>query len=446
MQLNSVKSTGNWLRSCCAALACSVLCTDVYANSATPAPTIESSTVKTYQSGYGKSIEFGGPSAVSQELDSLNENRDSLYQLDPLQRGFDPWFKWKEGLNDKRKIKLGVNALMLYQHSSADASADNRRHSAGGIYRFQGSWNAYSSSDGNDGKFEWRLETRSDIGGDPSPQQFGAQYTAALNSGFPYGNNFDTDLAVLNWTQLLNDGQAGIVVGRLAFDAYLDAFAFQSPYRGFLNRSFVFNPTMATTGAGALGAVAKGFFTDQIWLGAQIYDGNASNGEFDLDTFREHEWLKAVEVGWTPNIDRRGTDRIQLTYWEKDARRAQGISAGDGLAISASRQWTDNLLMFVRMGHSDGGAGVAAENAVSLGFEYNPWPDRSWTVGAGWADPSKETHGEQLDDEYVVETSYKLQLTKNFALTPDIQLLLNPAKTPDEDRVWVVGLRAVLTM
>ena len=416
------------------------------ADTATPSSTVEPANVETYQSGYGDSVEFGGPSAVSQELDTLNENRDSLYQLDPLQRGFDPWFKWKESLNRESKIKLGVNALMLYQHSSADASADNQRNSAGGIYRFQGSWKGYSSPPGNDGKLEWRLEARSDIGGDPSPQQFGAQYAAALNTGFPYGNNFDTDLAVLNWTQLLNNGRAGVVAGRLAFDAYLDAFAFQSPYRGFLNRSFIFNPTLATTGAGALGAVAKGFVTDQVWLGAQIYDGNASNGTFDLDTLREYEWLKAVEIGWTPDIGLRATDRIQLTYWEKDARHVQGVSAGDGVAVSASRQWTDSLLMFVRMGHSNGGAGVAAENAVSLGFEYSPWADRSWTVGAGWADPSKETHGQRLDDEYVVETSYRFQVTKNFSLTPDVQLLLSPAKTPEEDRVWIAGVRAVLTM
>ena len=40
-----------------------------------------------HQSGYGDSEEFGGPGAVSSELDMLDENRDSLYQLDVLQRG-----------------------------------------------------------------------------------------------------------------------------------------------------------------------------------------------------------------------------------------------------------------------------------------------------------------------------------------------------------------------
>ena len=48
-----------------------------------------------HQSGYDDSEEFGGPSAVSSELDMLDENRDSLYQLDILTRGLDAWFEWK---------------------------------------------------------------------------------------------------------------------------------------------------------------------------------------------------------------------------------------------------------------------------------------------------------------------------------------------------------------
>ena len=50
------------------------------------------------------------------------------------------------------------------------------------------------------------------------------------------------------------------------------------------------------------------------------------------------------------------------------------------------------------------------------------------------------------DDEYVLETSYKLQLTKNFSVTPDLQLLFNPAKTPQQDRIWMFGVRAIFTL
>ena len=378
---------------------------------------------------------------MQSELDALDEKRDSLYRVDLLTHTFTPWFDWKQNLKSDTGIKLGVNALFLYQHASENSPQTENRNAGGGIYRFQGSWNAIEN-----GMLEWRLEARRDLGGAPSPQQHGGEFMSALTPGFPYGNDFDADLSVFAWKHTLEEAGFGYSAGRLAFDAYLDAFATQTPYGGFLNRSFVFNPTLATTGAGALGAVAKGFISNNLWIGGQIYDGNASNGDWDFDTFKEHEWLKAVEIGWTPAIDRRSKDRVQLTYWQKDARKAAGVSKGWGWALSASYQWTEALMPFLRIGHSDGGAGVAAENAFSGGVQYDISSTGSLTLGVGWAEPSSKTHGPGLDDEWVVETSYKIQMTPNFSLMPDLQLLFNPARAPDYNSLWIGSIRAVFTL
>ena len=216
---------------------------------------------------------------------------------------------------------------------------------------------------------------------------------AALNTGFGYSDNFSTDLSVLNWTQTFLDHRAGFAVGRLAFDVYLDGFMFQTFSRGFLNRAFLLNPTMATTGIGALGAAAKGFVTDNFLIGGQIYDGNAVSGEFDMDTFQEREWLKAVEVAWTPSPARFKTDRVQFTYWDKDERRKAGVPEGSGWVVSASYQVKKGFIPFTRFGHSDGGAGVAAESAASIGFELMPANDQAWSLGFGWIGPTIKTQG-----------------------------------------------------
>ena len=46
----------------------------------------------------------------------------------------------------------------------------------------------------------------------------------------------------------------------------------------------------------------------------------------------------------------------------------------------------------------------------------------------------------------MLETSYKFQLSQNFSITPDVQVIFNPANDPGESSVWVVGLRAILSM
>ncbi|MEH6589506.1 MAG: carbohydrate porin [Halioglobus sp.] len=398
-----------------------------------------------YQSGYGDTPGFGGPSSVSEELRESNETRSSTYQFEALQTAFGPWFDWKRQLNEKHGFTLGVNAYWLYQ--GASGSMTDEDDAFGGIYRLQGSWTAFGRGTDNAGSLEWRIENRSKAFTDLAPQSLAtAAGITAINTGFGYSDNFATDLAVFNWTQRFNGGRSGVAVGRLAFDAYLDAFPFQTFSRGFINRSFLVIPTLATTGIGALGIVAKGFVSSNIWLGGQIYDGNAVSGEFDRDTFEEHEWLKSVEIGWTPSIDSRNRERIQFTWWEKDARREAGISAGKGWTVSATYQFNEQWQPFVRLGHSDGGAGVAAEDAVSIGLEMKPRMDQAWSIGLGWAKPSRKTHGAGLDDETVIETSYKFQLSPNFSLTPDLQYVRNPAKNLRKSSVVVGGVRAILTL
>ena len=138
--------------------------------------------------------------------------------------------------------------------------------------------------------------------------------------------------------------------------------------------------------------------------------------------------------------------RIQFTYWEKDARTRAGVSKGSGSLASAAYQLNDRVFPFLRLGHSDGGGGVAAEDAISVGVEISQSFDQVWSLGAGWAKPSRKTFGPGLDNETVLETSYKFQLSKNFSLTPDVQVVFNPANDPSESSVWVVGLRMIIIL
>ena len=203
---------------------------------------------------------------------------------------------------------------------------------------------------------------------------------------------------------------------------------------------------MPTTGMGALGGVVKGFLTDNIWIGAQFHDANAVNGDFDFDTVKEGEFIKAVEVGYTPSIANRNKHRVQLTVWQKDARDLAGTSKGQGWAVSAAWQINEKYFPYARYGHSDGGGGVAAENAFSAGVQISTRRNEAWTINAGWSKPSKETFGPGLDDESLLETSYQFQLSKNFSLTPNLQLVFNPAGNPSESSITIFGLRAILTL
>ena len=394
------------------------------------------------QGGYGDTLEFGGPESVTEQLKRADEAPEAMYDW-PF---FDGYFDWKKQLKQDYDVSFGLHFYGLYQKASN--SLPGRDDDAmGNIFRFLGNWTLWKNDNGNLGRIEWRLESRSDWFGLQAPGSLGgATGVAALAPGFAYSDNFEMDLSVINWTQGFANGKAGYAVGRLAFDVYLDAFPFQTFSRGFINRSFILNPTLPTTGIGALGGVVKGFVTDNIWLGAQMHDANAASGKFDLDTVQEGEWLKAVEVGWTPSFGQRRSHLMQFTYWDKDARSLAGVSSGSGWAVSAAWKLNDTYFPFVRFGQSDGGGGVAAETAVSGGVEISRPRGEVWTIGAGWAKPSEETFGPGLDNETALEMSYKFPISKNLSLLPDAQIIFSPANNPGRTSIWIIGVRAILTL
>ena len=394
------------------------------------------------QAGYDDVPEFGGPESVTEQLKHADELREAMYDW-PF---FDGYFDWKRQVNDDHGVSFGLHFYGLYQQAS-DSLPDRDDDALGNIFRFLGNWTLWKKDNGNLGRVEWRVESRSNWGGFQAPGSLGsATGVAALVPGFAYSDNFDMDLAVINWTQGFANGRAGYAVGRLAFDVYLDAFPFQTFSRGFINRSFILNPTLPTTGVGALGGVIKGFVSDNIWLGAQVHDANAASGRFDFDTVQEGEFLKAVEIGFTPSFGQRKTHLVQFTYWDKDERSVPGVAKGSGWAVSAAWKLNNTYFPFVRFGHSDGGGGVAAEDALSAGVEISRPRGEIWTIGAGWAKPSEETFGPDLDDETTLEMSYKFPISKNLSLLPDAQVIFNPANNPGESSIWVIGLRAILTL
>jgi len=423
-------------RTCCIALTCLFLSFPALGQEP------ETQTESSGQAGFGELPQFGGPESTTAQLQRGDELRDSLYDW-PF---FDGYFDWKRQVNEDYGVSFGLHFYGLYQKAS-DSLAGQDDDAFGNIFRFLGNWTLWKKDNGNLGRIEWRVESRSDMFGFEAPGSLGGRTgIAALAPGFAYSDNFDMDLAVINWTQGFANGKAGYAAGRLAFDVYLDAFPFQTFSKGFLNRSFILNPTLPTTGVGALGGVVKGFVTDHLWLGAQIHDANAASGKFDFDTVQEGEWLKAVEIGYTPSFGQRKTHLIQFTYWDKDERTLAGVSDGSGWAVSTAWRLNDTYFPFLRFGHSDGGGGVAAEDAVSAGVEISRPQGEVWTIGAGWAKPSDDTFGPGLDNETVLEMSYKFQIAKNFSLTPDAQVVFNPANNPGKSSIWVIGVRAILTL
>ena len=62
-------------------------------------------------------------------------------------------------------------------------------------------------------------------------------------------------------------------------------------------------------------------------------------------------------------------------------------------------------------------------------------------VAYNWGEPNESSFGSGLRDQHTLEFFYRIQLWKEIAITPDIQYIRNPALDPEQNALWVFGLR-----
>jgi porin len=62
-------------------------------------------------------------------------------------------------------------------------------------------------------------------------------------------------------------------------------------------------------------------------------------------------------------------------------------------------------------------------------------------IGVAWSDPSP---GNGFRAETLLELFYRVEIVKTITLTPDLQLVFDPANNPDADVVVVPGIRLQL--
>jgi len=98
-------------------------------------------------------------------------------------------------------------------------------------------------------------------------------------------------------------------------------------------------------------------------------------------------------------------------------------------------------MVFVRGGWSTGSAPIynttytggmmrkIRKNSDLFGFAVN-WGDTAAGLGS-------QTTGELF---------YRLQFAQNFAITPSLQLLIDPALNDEHSSIWVVGIRSRLNL
>jgi len=173
-----------------------------------------------------------------------------------------------------------------------------------------------------------------------------------------------------------------------------------------------------------------------------MHDANGKRTAAGFDSFfGEGEFFTAVEFGWFPFTNEPNEGMYHLTLWHADARYNAGKPSDQGVALTLEQPVGTNadLVPFLRYACADRGLnGIRQNLSVGLGVEDIFGKDDDVIgLAASWADPSNGT----LPDQYVLEAFYRFHITPHTHLSPDIQIIIDPANAPTKDTVTVFGVR-----
>ena len=324
---------------------------------------------------------------------------------------------------------MAYTSLFQWTNTTLEGNED---YGSSGIFRLTGRWRVFENAASDGGELVAGFDQRHRYSAvPPADLGFEAGYLGLPGTLF---NNLQGVLGDLNWQQSFNGNNTGILIGRYDPNDYFDVLGYANPWTSFQNLHILFNTTLAlpdwSTGIGA-----GHWFNDQWYVKGAVNDVNGVASDTDFD-FQFDELYKTAEVGWSPTRGDRYLKNVHVTYWHADERE-DGAENSQGIAVGANWSWNENFMLFSKMGWSDRSAPLYNKTAT-LGVMKH-FTRRSDTMGLAfnWGDPSDDDLREQTTGEMF----YRIQLAQNLALTPSVQLFINPALNQDEDQIWLGSLR-----
>jgi len=264
------------------------------------------------------------------------------------------------------------------------------------------------------------------------------------------GDNIVIDKAYVQFTSL--DRALTLDVGKIEIKDLFDSSAVAHCEKSqFFAEPLVHNLAVPWPSHG-LGIRAKWEPTESWYVQAAIGDAQADKRETGFrTTFHDEDYFFSIaEVGIRPNIlDMPGTYRFMIWYDPQDKSHLDGSSKSKrddlGFAVSFDQKLSQKTTGFFRYGWADDKVNEL-EDFVSFGGQIEGLIEgrEDDIFAAAYVYGLRSPQGLTGDDERridLLETYYKIKVNDNVAITPNIQLVMDPGGVTSESPATVFGLR-----
>ena len=370
------------------------------------------------------------------------ERQDYLFQLPGVDRLLKPWFELKADLDEDYGIKYGISYSTYYQKASD--TFGSKDEAASYDLDIIGTWTPIGRGTGTTTMFGFEFLKRDTIRTDLTPQTLFTQFGSLYSTAAPYGET-EASIGEL-WIQQRFRNVFGFRLGQIFPITAYDFFPFKNFRKDFVDFNHVTNTAIPLPSNG-FGAYAMYRPHPRFMLRLGAHDANADTERVGWNTYEKGELFKIFEVGYDTGLIQREPGRaphghIHVSAWHQNQREKAGISSGWGIAGSALQRF-GRFTPWVRYGyanHNDDGP-TPVKHMANVGLVVNGIFGQSYDrigIGYTWSEPANH----ELDDQSQIDTYYRVQVTPEIQFGPTFQLIFDPVRNPEEDTVYVWGIRA----
>jgi porin len=380
------------------------------------------------------------PDDLRQELDrdAVALSRvpaDPVLKTDPFGIVFNPFERLTDWINQSARLKIGETYTFVSQY--ATATPDGIRHDqTSSRGDFTAAWKVYDH-ESNSGTISLLVRSGVNIG---ISQQF--NLSQSLGSGLTLnclqggGPQEPIMVNILYWRQDLINKRLSFYIGKIHPNEYISLSMFNNDERGqFLNGGSDGNLSFASDGAYAGGAAVEYQATRHFYLHALVIDTEGSP-QGNLKTLADRKYMESIEAGWMSGSLGARFNNIRLNLWRDDTRTlGSGVGGGVGFEHELRNGWAP----FGRFGFASN-TGTTIKQVEELGLaQVRPFGRRGDMFGISviHSEPSSGAR----HHESVMETFYRLRLTKSIDLGPDLEVSNHPTYAAKAYTTALLGMR-----
>lgn len=352
------------------------------------------------------------PDDVTQLLSTLEKEDRSLIVKTPFS-SFLKKLEHEKKAQEQYGVNWGMSYIPLMEHS---ASGHPKENASGAAYQFFGSYKPKLMQ-----QFKTTLGLKLEDNhrySDIAPGDFAQEIHSAILTVSSY-RPYPVAVTELWLQQSPIPGVLAYRLGKIDVTTIMNSYAFDSRQFYFLNDAFSNHPATAVP-TKALGGVLGIALGKHLYTAVGVVDANGQDTTSGFSLVHTGKLFTALEVGYREVITNPQSDNYHFFLWHVPAQPDTQQLSDQGLSLVLQKNLFNKFIPFIKLDWSKGR--VATFNKLFItGFGLqHPFNGSTglWGLGAGYVHVAQ-----RAVHQAILETFYRVQLTPNSQLTPNIQFI-----------------------